>query len=574
MQKIEIKIIISIFLFTLFIVVLQRYQLSESIIEQFKESKKERNDLLVNTVAPVIGLNLSLGLEASYHAYLDEIAIDNQDIEYIKFTGIDGNSLYTFKAFDKANIMKKSINYVQKDIVDSLTSEKIAFLEISFSNDDYEVMLTKNSLITKNIFIITTFLLLLFLIYIKREFKVLKDLTNNVLIYDPQRNNFPLQRLNTNDEVSLINNAIISMVKKINSYTALLDETNESLEEKVKERTHELEVQTRRAEELVSIKSHFLANMSHEIRTPMNAIVGMIYLIQETPLNEKQSKYLQKIKQVSNNLLFIINDILDFSKLEAGKFKLEFISFDMHNVVEVLNNLFEYKAKEKGLGFKIELIGENTFFYGDPFRIEQVLINLISNAIKFTDKGEVSLSIKLLSTKEVEFVVKDSGIGIEKEKQLKLFEPFTQADESTTREYGGTGLGLSISKQILEQMDSIIHVYSEIGKGSKFSFKISLQKSKSSTNEYKQTQKVYNKIETKIVGIESKILTKEEENLLFRELLQAAKTKLPKKCEPIILEIDKCVLGKKEAEMFFEIKQLCKVYKFKKMIALLEKNDE
>ena len=233
------------------------------------------------------------------------------------------------------------------------------------------------------------------------------------------------------------------------------------------------------AEDATRAKSEFLANMSHEIRTPMNAVIGMAHLALKTDLSPKQYDYLKKIDISAKALLGIINDILDFSKIEAGKLTMESVDFQLEDTLDNISTLVGIKTQEKGLEllFKTDPAVPKTLV-GDPLRLGQIMINLSNNAVKFTDSGEIVVYTELIKKDDTQvtlkFSVRDSGIGMTAEQAANLFQPFMQADSSTTRKYGGTGLGLTISKRLAEMMGGKIWVESEPGRGSTFSFTANL----------------------------------------------------------------------------------------------------
>lgn len=241
---------------------------------------------------------------------------------------------------------------------------------------------------------------------------------------------------------------------------------------------NELRIAKKQAEDNALLKEQFMANVSHEIRTPMNSILGFSDLLTKTPLDKTQNEYLTAIRTSSSNLLNIINDILDFSKIEAGKLSIEKIPFNLHSLIDSLKIMFSQKANDKNIQLNVrvdKLMPQHLF--GDPTRLTQVLVNLINNAIKFTEKGEVTVSCEIKTIEhdvaQLVFRVKDTGIGIPQNKINQIFDRFDQGNKETTRKYGGTGLGLSIVKSLLEIQNGDIHVKSKEGLGSEFIVTIS-----------------------------------------------------------------------------------------------------
>ncbi|MBP7175641.1 MAG: transporter substrate-binding domain-containing protein [Thermoclostridium sp.] len=254
----------------------------------------------------------------------------------------------------------------------------------------------------------------------------------------------------------------------------------------------DLEKAKQEADTANEFKSSFMARMSHEIRTPLNAITGMAYLLKKTGISITQKMYIERITQASSNMLSIINDILDFSKIEAGKVDLEVTSFSMDQVIQDVVNIISYRIEEKKLGFRLSKDPNvPNWFFGDSKRLEQILLNILNNAVKFTINGEISIDIRLIAKESekahLSFSVMDTGIGMTKEQIDSLFEPFSQADTSINRRFGGSGLGLSIVKNLVEMMGGKIQVFSTPGEGSTFVLQLSFAIDKEKEEEYVKT---------------------------------------------------------------------------------------
>ena len=298
-------------------------------------------------------------------------------------------------------------------------------------------------------------------------------------------------RATTGDEVGRLATSLGVMLDRLRGYREQVESHQRSLEAKVRDRTLELEQRTEEAEEYARraeaaniAKSQFLANMSHEIRTPMNGVLGMTELLLESSLAERQTHFAKTIHSSARSLLTLIDEILDFSKADSGKLELEDSVFELATVVEEVVDLLAERAENKGLALAC-FVGEDVCrsFRGDPGRLRQILLNLVGNAVKFTEQGEVVVRVHCSAAPpresegeaSVEFSVVDTGIGIPASARERIFESFTQVDGSMTRRFGGTGLGLAICKQLVELMNGEISFESEEGHGSNFLVKMPLQ---------------------------------------------------------------------------------------------------
>lgn len=383
------------------------------------------------------------------------------------------------------NNVLKNVSGIQKTIVESsdhqinviypirmLDKNLAGYLCASYSNTDLKnhkyQQLTDLFLAVIFCFFFSLFTTSIFSSWIIGPLRELTDKANRII----QGESIPLT-LSRQDEIGSLALSLNTMLRYINNRDEKLREFASSLEQKVEQRTEELELALNKAEAATEAKAAFLASMTHELRTPMNGVIGTASLMEDSELTQQQRDQLNIILNCGKHLLTVINDILDYSKIEASKMELEYSPLSLNKLLTEALNIVRPMIDDKDLTIDCA-VEENVhpYFEGDAVRLRQILVNLISNAIKFTAVGGIEVNVKSLSNNRLEFSVRDTGIGISSEAQKKLFKAFTQADSSTTRKYGGTGLGLVICKKLVELMGGKISVRSKQGQGSTFTFSI------------------------------------------------------------------------------------------------------
>jgi len=460
--------------------------------------------------------------------------------------------IITTYSIDKLTIneINKGNNFIISTPLEFTTKWGVLHIVYSLKDLKNEIKKEENSIYVKTRqsiikIILTSFILSIFIIIftyiLARRFllpillltKITKQIANGEEI---DTENF--ESIKRDDEIGTLYTNFQEMnIELENSYTKL-QSLNENLEQKVEKRTHQLNQEKHKAEVATKIKSEFLANMSHEIRTPMNGILGMLYLTQQTSLSQKQKEYISKIEHSAKSLMIIINDILDFSKLEATKLTLSNVHFNLLELIQNIIDILKIEMEKKNINIILDYNIENSLCYGDSIRITQILTNILGNAVKFTEKGNIWIKVFKISSNQFRFEIKDTGIGIDKQEMEKLFQSFSQADTSTTRKYGGTGLGLAISKQLAELMNGKIWVESQKNVGSTFYIDINIE-----NNKKEEVKNSIPEIQVDFLNIpQSKVLLVED-NKINQEIILGLLENSP-------IEIDIANNGKEAISLF------------------------
>ncbi len=436
-------------------------------------------------LAGVVGINCTAALEFNDPETAREILASLSAKPHILYAALFTHNSRLFASYGSAGIGPGEVQEIRQEIGNKIlrmneasyhfdsdhielsqpvisSGKNIGTLILLADKNQFQAILIRLAMVVTAIITTTVLLAMLFSGLLNRRIsRPILDLAATMEQIHRSKN-FSIRALShSEDELGVL----------VNGVNAMLDG--------IQQRDEQLRVAKENAEEANRAKSRFLAQMSHEIRTPMNGVLGMTALLRNTNLDAKQQKFVCTIRRSGKLLLKLINDILDFSKIEAGKLELEAIGFSVSALVEEVMELFHEQARHKGLTLSQWVAPEvPEMLKGDPGRLRQILMNLLSNGLKFTESGRISLKVTAMQKDKhqatLHFAVQDSGLGIAREQQEKIFAPFSQADGSTTRQFGGTGLGLAICQQLVRMMGGEIGVHSVAGKGSTFWFTITL----------------------------------------------------------------------------------------------------
>ena len=446
-----------IFLFATFLILYLSNSEHQSLLVQVEKQGTSLSQLTaISIIEPLLEDDFPV-----LDTYAEMLVKNNSNIISAAFFRSDGSTVSSHKSPLSTEIDSQFINMFTADIALDGIEESLGTVRIDISHKDiYQTM--KQRLVTLSIALIIGMFFLIFIINSILRKIIIKPMHDLCIGTDAIASGNLGHRINISSK---------------NEFSMVSEHFNQMASE-IEKRNKNLSTALEQAQEATKLKSEFLANMSHEIRTPLNALSGFSQLLQKCELRIHQQAYVSRILVAATTLGDLINNILDFSKIEAGKLSLEEIEFDLFETLNSIGILHIDQASEKGLELIIDFPADMPHhFVGDPIRIKQVLINLVSNAIKFTEHGYVKLEVSIKEgngTGDISFKISDSGIGMNQEQCSNIFDTFVQADGSTTRQYGGTGLGLSISKQLIQQMNGDISVQSILSQGSCFTIQLSL----------------------------------------------------------------------------------------------------
>ncbi|QSZ42309.1 GHKL domain-containing protein [Sulfurimonas aquatica] len=449
--NIEIKIIISIILFTTVILGFERYYMSDVVIKQFKESKKIKNNILINTILPLVSLNLSFGLHDSTNEYLDLIAKQNSDVEYLELRDNNANLLYMHNKEDESSLsfVHSESDIVSRNIVDTVTKKQLGTIEIHFYDDDYRHIIKSNNKVTLTILFVTLVLLSIFILYIKQEFKLLKELSDKVLAYNPNKNNLTIEKLDREDEVGIINNAIFTMVEKIKDYAYKLDKANISLEKKVIRKSDQIAEQEEMilAQSKLATMGEMMSMIAHQWRQPLSTTTLLITneKLKNMLAGKEESEYDKILDKISSTLMYLSETIDDFQTyFKPGKAKEE---ISVNSIIERVKGFIGARLTMSKVELNVD-IEDDILVKTYANELVQVIMNILNNATDALIEAreqERKIWIKMQVDKNINISIEDNAGGIDSSILHKVFEPYF-----STKSKNGTGLGLYMAKMIIE----------------------------------------------------------------------------------------------------------------------------
>ena len=458
---------------------------TRTILRRLVSATHRQNSPMIKSVAIFTAEN-ELFVISNYHRDSQQLRLDeNQPIPDIpEIKNLDKTIVVYTPIVDESNFLEYQLSFDQPRKI-------IGYVALEINKDEVELLLYRDGALS--ILVVLLGILGSFYLAFRQAERITAPISGMASVVEK----ISLGRLNSRvkgeykGEIGLLQHGINEMAAAMSKHHEEMQDSIDLATSELRETLDQMEVQNielditrKKAQQAASVKSEFLANMSHELRTPLNGVIGFARQLLKTKMTNNQIDYLQTIERSAGNLLNIINDILDFSKLEAGKLTLEHIPFDLRDCLDETMHLLAQSAHEKNIELSM-LVGEDVpkELVGDSMRLQQILTNLIGNAVKFTEKGNIELQIQRFDEKEetdntikLKFIISDTGIGISEKQQKQLFKAFGQADSSITRQYGGTGLGLVITQKLVRQMKGSIDLKSTPNTGSVFWFTIEIEK--------------------------------------------------------------------------------------------------